>query len=346
MDAHSDNSTESAAGVAPSPPDGPLLEIRCLKTHFHGRSGVTRAVDGVDLVVRRGKTLGLVGESGSGKSVTARSIMRLIKTPPGKIEAGEMLFRRPGGIVDLARLEASGETMRQIRGGEIAMIFQEPMTSLNPIYTVGSQIAEAVRLHQGLARAPARERAQAMLEKVQIGNPEQRLGEYPHQLSGGMRQRVMIAMGLSCNPSMLIADEPTTALDVTVQAEILDLLRRLQDELGTGIILITHNLGVIAQTADEVAVMYLGKLVECAEVKTFFASPLHPYSIGLLNSVPVFGRRKKRLDSIGGRIPESTAEVRGCAFAPRCGRRKDECDRETPALKDVGGGHQVACWLH
>jgi oligopeptide transport system ATP-binding protein len=327
--------------------DGVILDVRGLRTHFFLRSGTSRAVDGVDLTVRRRRTLGLVGESGSGKSVTSLSIMRLIKSPPGRIVDGEILFRRGGREpVDLLSLEPGSRAMRQIRGGEIAMIFQEPMTSLNPLYTVERQITEAVRLHQKAGRAEARHRALAMLEKVQIGDPVRRLKEYPHQLSGGMRQRVMIAMALSCNPSLLIADEPTTALDVTVQAQILDLLARLQADLGTGIILITHNLGVIAQTAHDVAVMYLGKIVERAEVNELFGSPRHPYTEGLLSSVPVFGRRRSTLKAIGGKGPENTEEIPGCAFAARCPRRKGICGEKCPPLKDLGRGHEVACWLY
>jgi len=326
--------------------DDVLLEVCGLKTHFFLRSGVTRAVDGVDLTVRRRRTLGLVGESGSGKSVASLSIMRLIKHPPGRIVEGQIRFHRPGRrAVDLVQLKQNGREMRQVRGGQIAMIFQEPMTSLNPLYTVGRQIGEVVQLHQKVGRRAARARALEMLEKVQIGNPRRRLREYPHQLSGGMRQRVMIAMALSCNPAVLIADEPTTALDVTVQAQILDLLVRLQADLGTGVILITHNLGVIAQSSDDVAVMYLGKVVECAEVTDLFARPLHPYTEALLHSVPVFGRKRRRLESISGKGPENTDRIRGCAFASRCPRRKAICGETAPTLKDVGGGHEVACWL-
>jgi len=326
-----------------------VLEIKNLKTYFFLDSGTVRAVDGVNLKLARNTTLGLVGESGCGKSVTALSIMRLIQSPPGRIVEGEILFYRNGGRhgVDLASLDPRGPEMRNIRGGEIAMVFQEPMTSLNPLYTVGSQIAEAVQLHQKVSRREAMDRALEMLRKVRISDPEQRLREYPHQLSGGMRQRVMIAMALSCNPSILIADEPTTALDVTIQAQILDLMRELQNDFGSSIIMITHNLGVISQMADYVAVMYLGKIVEYSDVRTVFHNPLHPYTVGLLNSVPVFGRKgKKVLVPIKGMVPTPTEDIRGCAFAPRCPRVMKICGEETPILKEVQPGHQVACWLY
>ena len=310
--------------------DEVILQVRNLKTHFHLRSGVTRAVDGVDLAVKRRRTLGLVGESGSGKSVASLSIMRLIKSPPGRIVDGEVFFHAAGRKpVELLSLKSNGREIRRIRGGQISMIFQEPMTSLNPLYTVGRQIAESVRLHQNVGRSEAMGRAREMLEKVQIGDAGRRLKEYPHQLSGGMRQRVMIATALSCNPAVLIADEPTTALDVTVQAQILQLLAALQEDLGTGVILITHNLGVIAETADEVAVMYLGKVVEHAEVKALFRGPKHPYTVGLLNSVPVFGRKRKTLQAIGGGSEEGPPAA-GCAFAPRCGRCKPICRKKPP----------------
>ncbi len=323
-----------------------ILEIVGLKTYFFLDNGTVRAVDGVDLALDRNTTLGLVGESGCGKSVTALSIMRLIQSPPGKIVEGEIRFRHNGGV-DIATLDPRGPKMRSIRGGEIAMVFQEPMTSLNPLYTIGDQIAESVQLHQGVGHREAMERALEMLHKVRIADPEQRLHEYPHQLSGGMRQRVMIAMALSCNPSILIADEPTTALDVTVQAQILDLMRELQDDFGSAIIMITHNLGVVSQMADYVAVMYLGKIVEYADVRTVFHNPLHPYTIGLLNSIPVFGRKgEKVLVPIEGMVPTPTEEIQGCAFAPRCPRSMRICGEEEPPLKEVKPGHQTACWLY
>jgi oligopeptide/dipeptide ABC transporter ATP-binding protein len=326
-----------------------VLKIKDLKTYFFLESGTVRAVDGVTLTLKRRTTLGLVGESGCGKSITAMSIMRLIKSPPGRIVNGEILLYRNGGreVVDLVALDPQGPEMRNIRGGEIAMVFQEPMTSLNPLYSVGAQIAEAIMLHQKVGKKEAMERALEMLHKVQISDPQRRLHEYPHQLSGGMRQRVMIAMALSCNPSILIADEPTTALDVTVQAQILDLMRALQSDFGSSIILITHNLGVVSQMADYVAVMYLGKIVEYSEVREIFHHPLHPYTIGLLNSVPVLGRKgKKVLVPIKGMVPTPTEAIPGCPFAPRCPQVMSLCQEEAPALREVAQGHQVACWLH
>jgi len=321
-----------------------VLDIKNLKTYFFLDSGTVRAVDGVDIALDRNTTLGLVGESGCGKSVTAMSVMRLIQSPPGRIVEGEILFHHNGGV-DIATLDPRGSEMRNIRGGEIAMVFQEPMTSLNPLYTVGKQIAESVQLHQNVGPKEALDRALEMLYKVQMSDPEQRLHEYPHQLSGGMRQRVMIALALSCNPSILIADEPTTALDVTVQAQILDLMRELQDDFGSAIIMITHNLGVVSQMADYVAVMYLGKIVEYADVQTVFHHPVHPYTIGLLNSVPVFGRKgEKVLIPIEGMVPTPTEIISGCAFAPRCPRSTERCEREQPNLQQVEPGHQVACW--
>ena len=323
-----------------------VLDIKNLKTYFFLDSGTVRAVDGVDIALDRNTTLGLVGESGCGKSVTAMSVMRLIQSPPGRIVEGEILFHQNSGV-DIATLDPRGSEIRNIRGGEIAMVFQEPMTSLNPLYTVGKQIAESVQLHQNVGPKEALERALEMLHKVQMSDPEQRLHEYPHQLSGGMRQRVMIALALSCNPSILIADEPTTALDVTVQAQILDLMRELQDDFGSAIIMITHNLGVISQVADYVAVMYLGKIVEYADVQTVFHHPVHPYTIGLLNSVPVFGRKgEKVLVPIKGMVPTPTEIIPGCAFAPRCPRATERCEREQPKLQQVEPGHQVACWTY
>ncbi|MCS7219849.1 MAG: ABC transporter ATP-binding protein [Anaerolineae bacterium] len=326
-----------------------VLKINDLRTYFFLESGTVRAVDGVTLTLKRKATLGLVGESGCGKSITAMSIMRLIKSPPGRIVNGEILLYRNGGreVVDLVTLDPQGPEMRSIRGGEIAMVFQEPMTSLNPLYSVGAQIAEAIMLHQKVGKKEAMERALEMLRKVQISDPQRRLHEYPHQLSGGMRQRVMIAMALSCNPSILIADEPTTALDVTVQAQILDLMRELQNDFGSSIILITHNLGVVSQMADHVAVMYLGKIVEHSEVREIFHHPLHPYTIGLLNSVPVLGRKgKKVLVPIKGMVPTPTEVIPGCPFAPRCSQAMAICREEAPTLREVSPGHQVACWLY
>lgn len=328
-----------------------ILEIKNLKTYFFLDSGTFKAVDGVNLTLDRNTTLGIVGESGSGKSVTSLSLMRLIQSPPGRIVDGEILLHRKeqekGGTVDVTKLDRRGPEMRQIRGGEVAMIFQEPMTSLNPLYTIGSQIAEAVKLHQGGSQKDALDRALEMLDKVRISDPKQRLKQYPHQLSGGMRQRVMIAMALSCNPSILIADEPTTALDVTVQAQILDLMRDLQKNFNSAIIMITHNLGVVSQIADHVAVMYLGKVVEYSDVKTVFHHSLHPYTEGLLNSVPVFGRKgEKVLVPIEGMVPSSAEDIQGCSFADRCPHVMQICKEQEPTLKEGESGHQVACWLH
>jgi len=331
-----------------SPDNETILEIVNLKTYFFLEGGTVRAVDGVDLSLQRKRTLGVVGESGCGKSITAMSVMRLIPSPPGKIVDGQInLYTKEGAGVDIATLDPKGAEMRKIRGAEIAMVFQEPMTSLNPLYTVGAQIAETVELHQKVSKREAMDRALEMLTKVHISAPKQRLHEYPHQLSGGMRQRVMIALALSCNPSILIADEPTTALDVTVQAQILDLMRQLQDDFGSSIILITHNLGVVSQLADNVAVMYLGKVVEAAPVRDLFHAPLHPYTVGLLNSVPVLGRKgQKVLVPIGGMVPSASEVIPGCAFAPRCPRVMPICRDERPPLHEIQSGHQVACWLY
>jgi peptide/nickel transport system ATP-binding protein/oligopeptide transport system ATP-binding protein len=334
---------------APAKNGKTILEIKDLKTYFHMEDTVVRAVDGVSVDLDRNTTLGLVGESGCGKSVTARSVMQLIQSPPGKIESGEILLRREGGAepVDIVKLDPKGLTMRNIRGGEISMVFQEPMTSLNPLFTVGNQIAEAVELHQKVSHKEALDRALEMMTRVQISEPRQRLDEYPHQLSGGMRQRVMIALALSCNPSILIADEPTTALDVTVQAQILDLMRDLQRDFNSAIILITHNLGVVSQMADHVAVMYLGKIVEYSTVQKVFHNPLHPYTVGLLQSVPVFGRKgEKVLVPIKGMVPTPSDKIVGCAFAPRCPKVMDICTQEEPLIKDEEADHQVACWLY
>jgi oligopeptide/dipeptide ABC transporter ATP-binding protein len=328
-----------------------ILTIDNLKTYFFLESGTVKAVDGVSLALKRNQTLGLVGESGCGKSITAMSIMRLLKSPPGKIVDGQIQLRQgqngTSQLVDLVKLPANGARMRSIRGGEIAMVFQEPMTSLNPLYNIGTQIAETVELHQRVSRKEALGRALEMLEKVQISDARRRLQEYPHQLSGGMRQRVMIALALSCNPAILLADEPTTALDVTVQAQIIDLMHALQQDFGSSIVMITHNLGVVSQMADHVAVMYLGKIVEQAAVREIFHHPLHPYTEGLLNSVPVLGKKgRKRLVPIRGMVPSPTETIRGCAFAARCPHVMKVCRETTPPLLEARTGHQVACWLH
>jgi peptide/nickel transport system ATP-binding protein/oligopeptide transport system ATP-binding protein len=326
----------------------PILEIKDLKTYFFLEKSTVRSVDGVNLSLARKSTLGLVGESGCGKSVLSMSVMRLIPSPPGKIVEGQINLHRKdtNEVIDIAKLDPRGSEMRRIRGGEIAIVFQEPMMSLNPLYTIGDQIAEVVEIHQKLSHKDALDRALEMLTKVQISAPKQRLREYPHQLSGGMRQRVMIALALSCNPSILIADEPTTALDVTVQSQILDLMNELQEDVGASIIIITHNLGVVSQMADQVAVMYLGKVVEFAETRELFHEPKHPYTVGLLNSVPVLGRKNQQLEPIKGMVPMPTDLIPGCAFAPRCPHAMKICRERLPALRDVSPGHQVACWLY
>ena len=316
----------------------PLLEVRDLRTYFHTEEGVARAVDGVSFAVGRGQTLGLVGESGCGKSVSAFSIMRLVPDPPGRIEAGQVLFKGR----DLLALDE--EEMRRVRGDDIAMLFQEPMTSLNPVLTCGFQIAEAVVLHQQVPMKEARVRAVEMLHLVGIPAPEQRIDEYPHQLSGGMRQRVMIAMALACNPDVLIADEPTTALDVTIQAQILALLESLQESLQMAIVMITHDLGVIAETADQVAVMYAGQIVEHAETPALFARPRHPYTRGLLRSIPRLDDEQERLDIIPGVVPDARAFPPGCRFAPRCPLADAHCRAETPPLEEIEAGHWASCW--
>lgn len=318
----------------------PLIEVKNLKTHFHTEDGLVRSVDGVSFEINEGETLGIVGESGCGKSVTSISIMGLVPKPGGKIAAGEILFRGE----DLTK--KSVEAMRKIRGNEISMIFQEPMTSLNPVYTVGEQIAEAVILHQKLSKREAAARAVEMLKKVGIPSPEKRARDYPHQMSGGMRQRVMIAMALSCNPKLLIADEPTTALDVTIQAQILELMKQLRDEYNTAIMLITHDLGVIAEVADRVAVMYAGKIVEYTDVKSIFAAPRHPYTIGLLNSIPKLTGGQKRLEPIKGVVPSPLNLPAGCKFSNRCPFVQEKCLAAEPELAETTPGHAVRCWYH
>ena len=327
----------------------PILEVKNLKTHFFTDKGVVQAVKGVSFALENGQTLGIVGESGCGKSVTASSIMQLIKSPPGKIVDGEIIFRRQkrrAETIDIVQLDPKGAEMRSIRGGEISMIFQEPMTSLNPLHTVGRQIAEVVELHQGLNRKESIKVAIDMLDRVRIADPEERVNQYPHQFSGGMRQRVMIALALSCNPSILIAYEPTTALDVTIQAQIIDLMEKLQDDFGSSIIIITHNLGVVSQMADHVAVMYFGRIVEYGTTIDIFRNPQHPYTVGLLQSIPVLGRRKEILVPIEGIVPNATSEIGGCAFADRCDDVIPPCRQAVPALVEASDGHRVRCYLH
>ena len=317
-----------------------LLEVNDLKTYFDTDEGTVRAVDGVSFHIDRGETLAVVGESGSGKSVTSLSAMRLIPTPPGRIADGEILFE---GRDLVTHPEAQ---MRRIRGNEISMIFQEPMTSLNPVYTVGDQIAEAIVLHQGKSNREALRMSAEMLDLVGIPEPEKRIKNYPHQMSGGMRQRVMIAMALSCGPKLLIADEPTTALDVTIQAQILDLMRNLQKEIGMSILFITHDLGVVAEMADRVVVMYAGRAVEEGDVKDIYGAPKMPYTLGLLNSIPRVDKaaeQQLRLEAIPGNVPNPLYLPEGCAFHPRCRFVIDECKDEIPLLSDSGEGHMVRC---
>jgi peptide/nickel transport system ATP-binding protein len=324
-------------------PAAPLLRVRDLKTYFvteRGR-GTARAVDGVSFELYPGETLGIVGESGCGKTVTALSILRLIPEPPGHIRPGSFIEFEGRNLLTLTPAE-----LRAVRGNRVAMVFQEPMTSLNPVFTVGDQIAEAAIVHQRLSRAAARARALEMLRLVGIPDPEERLDEYPHQLSGGMRQRVMIAMALVCHPQVLIADEPTTALDVTIQAQILELLEKLQAELGMAIMLITHDLGVVAGTADRVVVMYAGQVVETAPTPELFASAQHPYTAGLMASVPRLDRPAARLHSIPGNVPAATDWPAGCRFHPRCPYAWDKCRTEEPPLLEAGtAGHTAKCWL-
>jgi peptide/nickel transport system ATP-binding protein len=322
--------------------NGALLDIRGLKTHFQTDDGWLHAVDGVDLTVDRGETVSVVGESGCGKSVTAMTVLKLLPMPPGRIVAGQVLWQGR----DLVPLSA--DEMRQIRAKEIAIVFQEPMTSLNPVYSVGEQIAEGLRLHDGLSAKAALDRAVQMLRLVHIPTPERRVNDYPHQFSGGMRQRVMIAMALSCRPKLLIADEPTTALDVTIQAQILDLLAELKAELGMAIMLITHAMGVVAEVAQRVVVMYAGKVVEEAPVAELFAHPRHPYTQGLIRSIPridTAATHKVRLETIAGTVPRLIAPPEGCRFAPRCRFARAACNSATPPLRTVAPGHKVACIL-
>jgi peptide/nickel transport system ATP-binding protein len=317
-----------------------LLEIRGLKTHFKTDDGWLHAVDGVDLHIDRGETVGVVGESGCGKSVTAKTVMKLIDMPPGRIVAGQVLWKGR----DLVPLPP--QAMQKIRAKEISIIFQEPMTSLNPVYSVGEQIAESLRLHEGLSRRDAMDRAVQMLKLVRIPTPERRVHDYPHQFSGGMRQRVMIAIALACKPQLLIADEPTTALDVTIQAQILDLLARLKEEMGMAVMLITHAMGVVAEVAQRVVVMYAGKVIEEAPVRELFAHPRHPYTQGLIRSIPridLDAVHKTRLEAIPGTVPRLVEPAEGCRFAERCKHATGECRQATPPLREVGPAHRVAC---
>jgi peptide/nickel transport system ATP-binding protein len=340
------------ANPAPASATDLLLEVKDLKVEFPTREGVVRALRGVAFHIHKGETLGLVGESGCGKSVTSQAIMQIIP-PPGRITDGNILWNPPdqggaSGSIDIARLKPEGREIRRIRGKDISMIFQEPMSSLSPVHTVGHQIMEAIRLHQGLSSGEAHRRAVDMLRLVGIPKPQDRVNSYSFELSGGMRQRAMIAIALSCHPGLLIADEPTTALDVTIQAQILDLIRRLQEEMHMAILLITHNLGVIAAVAQRIAVMYLGEIVEHSSKAEIFKNPLHPYTRGLINSVPKIGSTKgKKLWAIKGVVPSPYARVAGCAFHPRCPHFIPElCDRKTPPLIPISADHQVACFLY
>jgi oligopeptide/dipeptide ABC transporter ATP-binding protein len=321
-----------------------ILELDELQTHFFTAVGTVRAVDGVSYALKSGETLGVVGESGCGKSVSALSVLRLVANPPGRIVGGAIRFEGRN------LLELSEPEMERIRGNEISMIFQEPMTSLNPLFTIGRQVSEAIALHQGLSRKEAMDRAVEMLRRVYIPEPERRVHAYPHQMSGGMRQRVMIAMALSCNPKVLIADEPTTALDVTIQAQILDLMRELQETYGTAIVLITHDMGVVAENADRVVVMYAGRKVEEAPAANLFDNPGHPYTKGLLGSIPHLDAAaqsnggRARLNEIKGMVPSLFDLPPGCSFAPRCGFATDRCRGEAPVLEEQRPGHWVACW--
>jgi oligopeptide/dipeptide ABC transporter ATP-binding protein len=323
--------------------DERLLEVRGLKTYFFTEAGVVKAVDGVDFYLNRGEVLGLVGESGCGKSVTAFSIMRLVGVP-GKVVAGEVIFDGD----DLLRV--NDDEIRRVRGNKITMIFQQPTSCLNPVFKVGDQISEVLEVHQTLGKEAGRTRAVELLKLVGIPEPEKRVDSYPHELSGGMAQRVMIAMALACMPELLIADEPTTALDVTIQAQILDLLRNLQTETGTAIILITHDMGIIAEMCERVVVMYAGRIVEGADVETLFSHPKHPYTIGLLGSIPVLGVVKDKLDVIPGSVPNLINLPPGCQFAPRCRARVENnleiCTQQEPELKNIQPKHQVRCWLY
>jgi peptide/nickel transport system ATP-binding protein len=339
--------------------DQPLIQVKDLKTHFFLDEGTVRAVDGVSFEVKQGKVLGVVGESGCGKSIMARSILRIVPTP-GKIVEGNILFYREQAsnnghsqvseIIDLATLDSRGQEIRNIRGGEISMIFQEPMTSLSPVHTIGNQIVEVITLHRDLSKQEARNLAIEMLDHVGMPQPQRTIDRYPHQLSGGMRQRAMIAMALSCHPSLLIADEPTTALDVTTEAQILALMRRLQAELGMAIMFITHNLGVVAQMTENVVVMYMGKVVEYADVDTLFFNPKHPYTQALLESIPRLGQKtkeRKRLSSIAGSVPDPYSIPKGCPFHPRCRHFiPDVCDTVDPPVVEFGQGHQARCHLY
>ncbi|MEH7452711.1 ABC transporter ATP-binding protein [Gottfriedia acidiceleris] len=320
--------------------DETILDVKNLQTYFYTDEGISKAVNGISFKLKKGETLGIVGESGSGKSITSLSLLRLIPSPPGKITGGSILFK---GEDLLAKTE---KQMRSIRGNEISMIFQEPMTSLNPVYSAGEQIAEAIRLHQKLNKKEAWDKAVEMLRLVGIPSPEKRAKQEPHELSGGMRQRVMIAMALACHPEVLIADEPTTALDVTIQAQILELIKSLQKDLGTAVILITHDLGVVYETCDRVAVMYAGRIVEYTSAKELYNNPKHPYTIGLLNSLPRLDMDQDELTTIPGTVPSPFNMPKGCSFAPRCAHAKPMCHELVPDLQTLDKNTEVSCWMY
>ena len=335
-------SPSRSARIAEGTPEKRLLDIRGLKTHFKTDDGWLHAVDGVDIGVDRGQTVSVVGESGCGKTVTAMTILKLLPMPPGKIVGGEVLWQGRDLVA------ASGEEMRRVRAKEIAIVFQEPMTSLNPVYTIGEQIAESLRLHEGMSRKAAFDRAVEMLALVRIPTPERRVRDYPHQFSGGMRQRVMIAMALACKPKLVIADEPTTALDVTIQAQILDLLQDMKERFGMAVMLITHAMGVVAETAQRVVVMYAGKVVEEALVDDLFGDPRHPYTQGLIRSIPridLDSGHKTRLEAIGGSVPILINPAPGCRFAPRCRHAMPVCAERAPVLREIAQSHRMACHL-
>lgn len=318
-----------------------LLEVKNLKTYFYTEDGIARAVDGMDFIIRKGETLGMIGESGCGKSVSALSIMQLVASPPGKIIEGEIWFEGE----DL--LKKSPSEIKKIRGNDISMIFQEPMTSLNPVFTIGNQIMEPIILHQKLDKKKALKKAIEMLDLVGISSPEKQIDNYPHQLSGGMRQRAMIAMALSCEPKLLIADEPTTALDVTIQAQILELLKEIREEIGMAVMMITHDLAVIAEVSDDVLVAYAGKALEYADVKTIFKDPRHPYTQALYDSIPrLTDTKKRRLEVIPGMVPNPLEFPSGCRFHPRCKFAKTFCKKEEPQLKEVSNTHNVSCFIY
>ena len=318
-----------------------LLEVKNLKTYFYTEEGTARAVDGMDFIIRKGETLGMIGESGCGKSVSALSIMQLVANPPGRIIEGEIWFEGEN------LLKKSPSEVKKIRGNDISMIFQEPMTSLNPVFTIGNQIIEPIILHQKLDKEKARKKAIEMLDLVGISSPEKQIDNYPHQLSGGMRQRVMIAMALSCEPKLLIADEPTTALDVTIQAQILELLKKIREEIGMAVMMITHDLAVIAEVSDDVLVAYAGKALEYADVKTIFREPKHPYTQALYDSIPrLTDTKKRRLEVIPGMVPNPLEFPSGCRFHPRCKFAKNFCRKEEPELEEIGGTHQARCFIY